>query len=956
MAIRGLILGFCLVNIAQILAIEPSSDTYDLIYSRAREAYSSQGWVDCVKHIKDALKDYKFYRSTLISCRRECRGKVMNENETSVSPDLENMIPFFFKIIKVSNCVRMCKQKNMPNRPDVSVHFDIEDDFEMRMPYDYLQFCHYKRDNVKEAVAAAYTYLMADAKQDTTVQNLMFYQQFPEVDTSDFVDLERRPYQAAFIEGQENQRNGEWKEGVKLIEEAINEFIKEEEECRILCEGPYDHESFPEFINAISEHFISVLKCQNKCEGKLSILHGEKVKDFFPELYNYLQFGYYKLNDIPNAVKATASYLVLKPDDPTMLDNKQIYIKSGITPENIIPRPEALKYFTRRKQIKNILQYVTEKYVVAIDDEGEIDDSLKSIDLDSMEPLNHKRLNENHYLHIFEKYGLKIMAEPNDLFEPYRLVVDGFVGDEQCQEMINLVTLQKTVDGMKTLTVPETVEKMNVSEDYNVGLRLLLRMSGIAKQFIQKYLNHNIYHYSTKVICKDKWNGHCFLTESGKCLSEFVPEGSFQSITHLSSIPKAGGSYFAKPEEIIIRPRCGRMVLFRSTDPLGVKPFNESEMERCVLWNVFGNDPMQNEIDHLDALILLRNMDQQIMLNTSESRSQVLNDLLNQGVEVVSTEKEMLGKERFIADGLASKAECETLIDLANAGGSLGDGYDREASPHSANEYFVGLSIPGAIEDGSVRGDGYKHQQGILSLISPHTKHELFQGLTVARAAKLVKEGTVSFDAVSLFLKLAEKGRLLVEKYLNLTKPLYFDFTHLVCRTAVDEDELDRSDLSHPIHADNCLLQPDGTCLKEVPAYIQRDYSAIIYLNGEFTGGEFIFAYPNKSEQLSMKPKCGRLVGFNAADYHGVKAVIKGQRCCLAMWYTQDPDFKELAHSQAHKILKQVKKERQESEKSSSDSGDNDSEKDQPNSSDSSTDISSKEKNTDSISNKNEEL
>ncbi|CAI9722699.1 prolyl 3-hydroxylase 1-like isoform X1 [Octopus vulgaris] len=705
MAIRGLILGFCLVNIAQILAIEPSSDTYDLIYSRAREAYSSQGWVDCVKHIKDALKDYKFYRSTLISCRRECRGKVMNENETSVSPDLENMIPFFFKIIKVSNCVRMCKQKNMPNRPDVSVHFDIEDDFEMRMPYDYLQFCHYKRDNVKEAVAAAYTYLMADAKQDTTVQNLMFYQQFPEVDTSDFVDLERRPYQAAFIEGQENQRNGEWKEGVKLIEEAINEFIKEEEECRILCEGPYDHESFPEFINAISEHFISVLKCQNKCEGKLSILHGEKVKDFFPELYNYLQFGYYKLNDIPNAVKATASYLVLKPDDPTMLDNKRIYIKSGITPENIIPRPEALKYFTRRKQIKNILQYVTEKYVVAIDDEGEIDDSLKSIDLDSMEPLNHKRLNENHYLHIFEKYGLKIMAEPNDLFEPYRLVVDGFVGDEQCQEMINLVTLQKTVDGMKTLTVPETVEKMNVSEDYNVGLRLLLRMSGIAKQFIQKYLNHNIYHYSTKVICKDKWNGHCFLTESGKCLSEFVPEGSFQSITHLSSIPKAGGSYFAKPEEIIIRPRCGRMVLFRSTDPLGVKPFNESEMERCVLWNVFGNDPMQDEIDHLDALILLRNMDQQIMLNTSESRSQVLNDLLNQGVEVVSTEKEMLGKERFIADGLASKAECETLIDLAN--------------------------------DGSVRGDGYKHQQGILSLISPHTKHELFQGLTVARAAKV---------------------------------------------------------------------------------------------------------------------------------------------------------------------------------------------------------------------------
>lgn len=55
-----------------------------------------------------------------------------------------------------------------------------------------------------------------------------------------------------------------------------------------------------------------------------------------------------------------------------------------------------------------------------------------------------------------------------------------------------------------------------------------------------------------------------------------------------------------------------------------------------------------------------------------------------------------------------------------------------------------------------------------------------------------------------------------------------------------------------------------------------------------------------------MKPKCGRLVGFNAADLHGVKAVLKGQRCCLAMWYTQDPNFKELAHNQAQKVLKVV--------------------------------------------------
>jgi len=33
-----------------------------------------------------------------------------------------------------------------------------------------------------------------------------------------------------------------------------------------------------------------------------------------------------------------------------------------------------------------------------------------------------------------------------------------------------------------------------------------------------------------------------------------------------------------------------------------------------------------------------------------------------------------------------------------------------------------------------------------------------------------------------------------------------------------------RTDLSHPIHSDNCIIQPDNTCLREPPAYTSRDY------------------------------------------------------------------------------------------------------------------------------------
>ncbi len=76
---------------------------------------------------------------------------------------------------------------------------------------------------------------------------------------------------------------------------------------------------------------------------------------------------------------------------------------------------------------------------------------------------------------------------------------------------------------------------------------------------------------------------------------------------------------------------------------------------------------------------------------------------------------------------------------------------------------------------------------------------------------------------------------------------LYFSYTHLVCRTAKDGIYVcqmckglftqccctrthvglqdDRQDLSHPVHADNCILDHEkGECNKAAPAYTWRDY------------------------------------------------------------------------------------------------------------------------------------
>jgi hypothetical protein len=44
-----------------------------------------------------------------------------------------------------------------------------------------------------------------------------------------------------------------------------------------------------------------------------------------------------------------------------------------------------------------------------------------------------------------------------------------------------------------------------------------------------------------------------------------------------------------------------------------------------------------------------------------------------------------------------------------------------------------------------------------------------------------------------------------------------------MCASTGQQDH--RNDLSHPIHADNCLLDPEANeCWKEPPAYTYRDY------------------------------------------------------------------------------------------------------------------------------------
>jgi 2-oxoglutarate-Fe(II)-dependent oxygenase superfamily protein len=86
---------------------------------------------------------------------------------------------------------------------------------------------------------------------------------------------------------------------------------------------------------------------------------------------------------------------------------------------------------------------------------------------------------------------------------------------------------------------------------------------------------------------------------------------------------------------------------------------------------------------------------------------------------------------------------------------------------------------------------------------------------------------------------------------------------------------------SHVPHSDNERRERGRWVPNHTP---QRDYTALAYLNDDFTGGELVF--PDRD--VVVVPKPGLLVGFpsNHKFVHAVPKIISGKRYSLPIWFT----------------------------------------------------------------------
>lgn len=115
------------------------------------------------------------------------------------------------------------------------------------------------------------------------------------------------------------------------------------------------------------------------------------------------------------------------------------------------------------------------------------------------------------------------------------------------------------------------------------------------------------------------------------------------------------------------------------------------------------------------------------------------------------------------------------------------------------------------------------------------------------------------------------RAAAVITNFYRLTQPIYPDLLQIMSWPV---------GIHMPPHADNA--NPDGS----PHAMAHRDFSAIVYLNDDYQGGEFYFT----ALDTVIKPKKGMLVAFTAGFYHehAVLRVEGSQRLTMPFFLTFD--------------------------------------------------------------------
>ncbi|MGM0533954.1 MAG: prolyl hydroxylase family protein, partial [Campylobacterota bacterium] len=91
-------------------------------------------------------------------------------------------------------------------------------------------------------------------------------------------------------------------------------------------------------------------------------------------------------------------------------------------------------------------------------------------------------------------------------------------------------------------------------------------------------------------------------------------------------------------------------------------------------------------------------------------------------------------------------------------------------------------------------------------------------------------------------------------------------------------------------HSDNCAeILKDGKLTGFKPVAPQRVLTTVLFLNGDFTGGELVFDFfcDKEGNPVTIAPQAGKMISFFSNPYysHSVRSVTQGTRISVAQWH-----------------------------------------------------------------------
>ncbi|KAM3863937.1 endoplasmic reticulum protein SC65 [Diretmus argenteus] len=339
----------------------PQSDLMplDAAYGHALDQYAAHNWKESVKYLELSLRLRRLLRDSEAFCSRNC-SSVSRDNDTAATLFADHHLRVARHFLLRASCLKRCKA-NFPVFGIAYPRRDLLEDFDRRTPYRYIQYAYYQLNNVEKAVAAAHTFLKKNPEDPYLVKNMNYYKTLFDVDDY-LVDYEEQPYESVFLKAVKLYNNGDFSSSARDMEQAIAEYFKIYDLCSAGCEGSYEITEYKDFFPTLADLYTEVLKCKVKCEADLTPnVGGFFVEKFVATMYHYLQFAYYKLNDVKNAAPCAASYMLFDSKDQVMQQNVQYYRfyreQWGLEDRHFQPRPEALRYYNQTTKQKEMLEF-----------------------------------------------------------------------------------------------------------------------------------------------------------------------------------------------------------------------------------------------------------------------------------------------------------------------------------------------------------------------------------------------------------------------------------------------------------------------------------------------------------------------------------------------------------------------------------------------------------------------